>query len=164
MGLDLPRLKRALTTPWTRARVASIAYRYGFWRANLWLSPAATLKDRVWRAVSLKNTGDASASAAIIDAALSDLPSSPLFHALMNPTFDVLISLGRYRDALALEPAIGARRDFQWAFAQVNLAEAEYCQGLWQRAEARGGDMERQITPSAASAQPNLGCQVEFRR
>lgn len=89
------------------------------------------------RAAALKNTADAAGAGALIDAAMGELPTAPLFHGVMNIVFDVLIALGRYREALGLEPAMRARRDWQWSLAQANLAEAEYCQGLLKEAGVR---------------------------
>ncbi len=136
-GLDLGRISRALKKPWTRARATGIAYRYGFWRTTLWLSAGDGLHQRVWRAVALKNLGDAGAAAALIDEALTEPRPPRVFHVLMNPMLDVLIALGRYGDALRLEPSIPGLRDWQWALAQSNLAEAEYCQGNFSQAHTR---------------------------
>lgn len=137
MGLDLQRLKRVLTTDWTRPRFAGIAYSRGLWRTSIWLRPSATLHDRLWRAAALKNKGDAAAATTLMDGALSELPGSASYLSLLNTALDVLISLGRYRDALALDPGPSVPRNWVWALAQSNLAEAEYCQGLIERADAR---------------------------
>jgi hypothetical protein len=126
-----------LTSRWSRGRVAALAYRYGHWRTTVRLSPGNTLPERLLRAVALKNLGDASGATVLLDGALAELRTASAFGALVNFALDLLIAVGRYREALELETSMGPRRGWQWAVAQANFAEAEYCQGRVQAAQAR---------------------------
>lgn len=143
-------LIRFVTTQGRRARLAGVAYRFGWWKPALWLTPARTPAERIFRAVTLKNLGDAETAARLLEGALPEVRHQPGFHRLINLALDTLIALGRYRDALGLESSLGARRDFNWVLAHANLAEAEYCRGELDRAHQRLSNPQLEAVANAA--------------
>ena len=78
-------------------------------------------------------------------------PSNTPISSCRDTAIDVLISAGRYQDAIRIErpPVIptGAREAANLCLIQINLAEAEYNLGRWEAARARLHNLELAAWP-----------------